>query len=701
MLILSVVYGVFIWRYFSSFTSTISAHFGYLDTVEAWRALDDFINLKVMFKDYFYQYGWFFIFLQAIPYLIFQKTYMAMLISRFFFLPAVGVIISYFVARYILGKKYLILIFLVLSLPFRINFEYVAIRHLMAELSLAILIFSLYHKTSKGYLMAGLVGGMACLTSLEYGLALNIGVFIFFVLNWKLRMASFEKKEYRSFLLGQTIALIPFLLYLLMNGAVGNYLSFTLGYIKSFYYSSPCSPDSFPRLADAVSEIQSNSYSLFGKAIPLLFLQKLNMYIVFFFYILSTFYLAGRYYMLRKLTRTEAIASILIIYGFLIYKRTLNNPCFGYFTYSLVPFMLLLTLIVGNLVAKFKNGTTRVKIIIIVAFLFVTAWLALTEVSGITEEILVTKKVKTQLSFSTTYYPKVGAPLPNKDVKAYEEIYRYIVSRAKKSDPLFVYPWGPYNQLTNMPAPNSILNPAQFIAGERFINRTIADLEKYQPKYTIINIYNNLSIAHWGKNGAGLNRYLAVNDKKDGVIFTGIGNEVERYILSNYFPVYRNEIGVVLQRRAKPIYINNYYRKVKQITDITKEKIVLDGMKSVGTKAKYQFLRRDGKWKLVLSTPIKATDIVVELKLNANLFTRELSRYDIIAHAVVSRPGDSFADAGVISSTDWQLLRITLNGVEQINAVEITVSKNKGAIWWLLPDDLEIKKITFYGWIHD
>ncbi|MCJ7793090.1 MAG: hypothetical protein MUP45_03875 [Candidatus Marinimicrobia bacterium] len=94
------------------FFSDINLIFGYIDYQHNWRGLEEFIRFRIPFKDYFYEYGWFFLFLQLPAYLFFCRSFLAVLISRHLYLPLVGLLLSYVVALNVLKKKHLILIFL-------------------------------------------------------------------------------------------------------------------------------------------------------------------------------------------------------------------------------------------------------------------------------------------------------------------------------------------------------------------------------------------------------------------------------------------------------------------------------------------------------------------------------------------------------------------------------------------------------------
>ena len=101
-------YFFLIWSKFSSSLSRFSHQFGYLDSQHHWRILDDFVKFRMPFRDYFLSpsHGWFYLLFQSVPYLILKRTFLAVLIIEFLYLPVMGVIFSYSVAKNVLRKKY-------------------------------------------------------------------------------------------------------------------------------------------------------------------------------------------------------------------------------------------------------------------------------------------------------------------------------------------------------------------------------------------------------------------------------------------------------------------------------------------------------------------------------------------------------------------------------------------------------------------
>ena len=531
--ILSIIKG------FLSVISDSNSNFGYMDYQNNWRGLSDLTDLKIPFKDFYYEYGWFFLILQSPAFLLFGKNFLAVIISREIYLPAVAVLVSILLAKNFLRSNKLVLLFMVFALLFRTSYDYTSMRHLMAELSLSFFaLFSFgsgqkalfFHLRKTNLLIvSGILAGLSLLTSLEYGIALNLTMLI--IMGIKIiDDKNFVKLYLLKFLFPQSLTVLPFVIWLHINNALLNYWNFTFRFINNFYQGSPCVGESFPRI-DQIDILSNTSrFLLFG--LPVEWLQKLNFYVVLLFYLGALIWCLIKFFQERKINGI-VIYLMLTIYGLFISIRTLINPCVGYFTYSLIPFFILLTLGVQAILTKQEKNSSKIKTNIFITI--VLLWFIITSTNEITNLIFNRKKiVPPQITSQQEYYPPAGLFLDANLVKGYEETAKFIYDNTTKDDYIFVYPWGPYNSITGRKSASSFSTSFQYVtAGSEFTSKAKNELLEKKPRLVIINLYNAGGVARFGRNREDVFDFVA-NRGEDGPVFSGSGNDIEFFILENY-----------------------------------------------------------------------------------------------------------------------------------------------------------------------
>jgi hypothetical protein len=692
--VLLVLYLYLIWTGFASYRLNTTSIFGYLDFQNNWRAMEDFVSFKTPFQDYFFEYGSFFLFLQSGVYLLFGRGFSALLISRYLYLPLLSTLLSYVIAVNVLKKKYLALVCLIFLILFGTNYDFTSVRHLVAELSLSFLILFFWYKKQKYLFLSGLVAGFAVLTALEYGLALNVAIFIIFVLSL---FSEVKLKNYffNRFILGQLLILFPYFFWLYLKGALVNFYEFTYGYMRVFYSVSPCSSGSFPRLED-IGLIKPVSKLLIFE-LPVEFLQNVNLYLVFAVFAVSSIVLVILSLKRKKIITSHLVELSLIVYGLLIFVRTLDTPCLGYFVYGLVPFFLLLVIYLEkilNLSLQSKKPWFRNLPYLFVLFIF--GWFILTENTGHVVEYWGKKTVKPEIKDAPALelYPPAGWFIDKPIADGYKEAVDYIDSNSDISDFLFVYPWGPYNNLTHRRPPNSISNAFHYVTDQKFVDRTKRELETKKPKLVVINIYNNLGMVHYGKIRGDVPRYFSLGTV-EGPVFSGTGNDVEKYILENYETVFHNNIAIIMKPRNESINIKQDIQTVYSATDWQKENINLNNMSNKDQNGAFTVTDKNASWTVTFNQPIEATDIAVKLKLDDSLLTRHFSRYFL--NSSVTVVGEEKPRlASELATKDWQTIKIPFVKAEKISSVKIEIGKNSGLMWWLNPNQIDIKSVEFF-----
>jgi len=674
---------------FRTALSSISSTFGYMDYHHHWRVLDDFASLKMPFKDYFHRpsYGFFYLLIQFFPYQFFNRTFFALLIVRHLYLPMIAVIMSYFVARNVLRKLPLIIIFLFFCFLFRLNYIYESPRHLIAELSLSFFILYFLKNRNQYLLISGIIAGLSVLTSLEYGVALNLAIFLLFLFSF-FSEVKLTKPFFNRFILGEIVVLAPYFFWLFINGVLYQFWEYSITGITNFYYASPCSHSSFPRLAEIKDLVASSQWLVFN--IPIEFLQRFNFYLVFTFYIFSALILLAFFLKNKKISRNQLVKLALIIYGSLIYLRTLDTPCTGYFTYGLVPFFLLIALLIGDAIRGWQKKSLALKTVVILAMTLIFSWFVLTEDTGLLLKNFGKKETpKEKETFASEFYFPLGWFIRKDLAGQYQEITNYIVDNSDKNDFLYVYPWGPYNHLTGRRSPSRYPLPS---ISDR--EKIVEELQTKKPKFIVVNLYNNLGIAHYGKTRGDVGRYYSL-ESEDGPVFAGSGDAIQKYIIENYQVAFKNDLAVVMESRTVPITLGEKRRETATLENWTEEEIELVAMKKSDSLGKYLIAGEKASWILDLAEPIQASDLTVDLKLDGNLFTKHLTRYFLNLYVQTSATEEPILTRSV-AHKNWQTVEINLGVTKEIREIKIEVGENTGLIWWLNPHFLEIKNIIFY-----
>ncbi|MCJ7793089.1 MAG: hypothetical protein MUP45_03870 [Candidatus Marinimicrobia bacterium] len=522
----------------------------------------------------------------------------------------------------------------------------------MAELSLSFFILFLFNQSEKYLWWSGISGGLAVLTALEYGVALNLAVaavcfFSFFSATRIIRI------YFKKFIFGQLIILLPFFFWLLINRALRNYWDFTLAFVNNFYYASPCSGDSFPRLEN-ISQLRPTSKLLVFN-LPIEFLQQVNFYLVVIFLVSLFLFLLIRLIIKRKFSRSDLIKLSLTIYGLVISLRTLDNPCTGYFSYSLVPFFLLLALLIDRLLSWIKKRkSVGLKAIGITGIMIIFAWFLITEYTGTLVQIFGKKEapVKKEVVASEFYRP-AGWFIKKDYVRDYQEVVNYIKKHSEKEDFLYVYPWGPYNQLANRKSPTSLTNALQVgIAGEKFMEMTEKELIMKKPKLIVINLFNNLGTVRYGLGRGDVARYFSWLGE-EGPVFVGDGSLIERFILTNYRPVLKNDLAVVMEPRVEPIMIPEKKKEIFSKKNWLEGEIELVSMKKTNQPNQYAVIGKKASWTYLLEKPIEAMELNIDLKLDGDFLTKHLSRYFLNIEVVTADTEESHLTKS-LAWKDWQ-----------------------------------------------
>lgn len=520
---------------FHYFTFDADRMFGYLDYQSHWQSLYDLLDGKVLYRDFYWEYGFLTLFLRLPFLLLFGKTFYGLFFSNFIFLPLLGIALSYTIAKQYLNKKSLIL-FMFMMVLYRTNNDYNAIRHLIPELGLITAILGIYENKTWKKLTGGFLLGISLISSAEYALIANIT----FVLFFSIYLFTKERKDIiKNFI--QTFAFQTgigslFLLYLLKNNILNSYISFHSQFVSAFYTNSPCR-EVFPRISDFVTTFQNENGLLFN--IFMLF-QRLNIYAVLIV-ILFLFV----YHIRHRNSKLFLLNISLILYVVLAYTRTLNTPCYLHYG---VTFTLLLS---SSLL--FIPTSKRVHYITIAIII----WLCVS--SGFQHMV---KKVfdygkGPEISQEKEYLPIAGMNMSKPLVEEYKSVTNYIQANTTDSDYVYVYPDGPYRQLTGRQSPTAVYSSVYYGLVPSLVEKTYAELSTKKPQYIILNIFNSSSFIS-AVNGVNYNVY----SEGKNVIIEGITTKVEDYIQANYDIVEKKKIAWILKRRGIPKPAKHFYSSI-------------------------------------------------------------------------------------------------------------------------------------------
>lgn len=135
---------------------------GYIDEGEHVRSLDDVLSGKVPYKDFYWQYGPFYIYLQLPAYVLFGRNYNALFMSQHTYLLFLSIIVSFIWAIILFNSGFLRLFFVIVCIFHNVNCIYPSIRHLIAELSLAMFILSLRKTDKKSFIFLSRLNRRFC-----------------------------------------------------------------------------------------------------------------------------------------------------------------------------------------------------------------------------------------------------------------------------------------------------------------------------------------------------------------------------------------------------------------------------------------------------------------------------------------------------------------------------------------------------------
>lgn len=470
--------------------------FSYLDNQIYWESLYRLSLGQVLYKDFFWEYGIYYLLIGMPTYLLFGKTYLAYMITRLIFIPIIAAIMLAVMGKKVLNSKEASIFLTLTVIMGGLNFA--NLRHLIPELGVILIVFG-YHKNKtdkyKNVIYGGMLVGVSFLGSIEYAIAAVFSLTGYLLFNI-LKKNNFkpDKLLLKSFLPGLSIVAIYFG-YLTFNGALEQMFLYFSQSGESFYTVSPCS-EYFPRFWEVTQ----------GRISLIKYINLLKYYFIPAFLITYSFYLI--FTKNRKLEHTFA----LVLFSLLSYVRPIVTPCDPYLSYGIPLILLTSFYLYSNSTGKLKKVTLFFIFYILVFTLppYLNRYL-----SPIKKEI-------------TVYSDIAKVRLKPEDTQSLKQSVNYINANHQNKT-VFTYPHGPFLQTAKLKPGLSTTSTLYYQLVPSVKEKIIKEIEAYPPDIVIINGIN----AHDYLSSFN-NLVYNIVQTENNIHFIGYTSEIEEFIMKNY-----------------------------------------------------------------------------------------------------------------------------------------------------------------------
>lgn len=453
--------------------------------------------------------------------------------------PLTAVILLYLIGKSFFKSNYLFL-FLLGTTAFSI-IDFVGLRHLIPELALVLYFVATINQSKKHFLYSGILMGIAFTSSLEYAV---IGIICLVLYTYLKNGFSLKVdiEKYKTFLLPLTTIGGAFLLYLVLNGALSNFINYYISSSSAFYAHSPCR-DYFPRLF----QLTSNEIGFYQ------YFSKLKYYLIPLFLIVNSLIIFKKRESIKYWP--EIIATSL--FALLSYTRPLMNTCDVYLNYGMVFVLFSLVL---TLQEKGINKYKKIPYWLFISYLIVI------QVKPLVQKINLTA-FNTQRN--NIYYERLSYKISPELKEQFEEVITYIKDNSQDNDLVITYPHGPYAQMLNRKPVKGTTSTLYYQLVPEIIPEVLDNLKASPPTFVVLN-------------GINARDYLSaiyklpynVVSSNNRVHFTGWNTEVEKYISSNY-QIEKKFENVWILKKTKDTYEKEIYL-AKSFDNISVELINLE-----------------------------------------------------------------------------------------------------------------------------
>jgi len=625
-------------------------NFGYLDHQLYWEALHRLLNGQVFYRDFYWEYGPLYLIYSLPLFVLLKQTFGAYIFIRLIFLPLTGIVLAFFLGRELLKGKYLVLFLLISAMYSTLNFT--TIRHLIAEFGLVLTLLGLYSGDRKKVIRGSVFLGISFTAGVEYAAISIIVLTIYTIWHVYHKGKSIDFRNLAAACSGPLVAGTLFFGYLFVNGALGNYINFFKEFSTSFFYLSPCR-SGFPKLnLEIFTSLPAFRRSnLF--AIPLLNL--------------STFiYLFVKE---RKRRVTPVLLTLLLFSGF-AYFRTMINPCLNTASYSITLLLLVLVYTLEIVVRK------KLKIVVYIVIIWLLLLSAPNGPMDLVEVLFRKSDVETE------YLEKAGIYLDKDKVSKIRPVVDYIKDVTNEGDYVYVYPYGPYNQLTNTTSPVSVIISTHYELAPFLVPKVIENLESKKPEFIIVNRVNAWSYL--------ASMYLIPQSTVahgDVPIFVADLTDVEKYISQNYTIDKRFDQIWVLKRRESPVEYTPPY--ISKEVNIVKTKLT-----------NYESMIELQEAQKLFVTGPNPEIVYVKFPVRANLGLSKYTSQYLIQAYLFTTSGQLLGTRADIMSSNWQKLWMEIRNDEKLQEGALFIlrlSDNKG--FFSLggaPRSIQIKEPEFF-----
>ncbi len=310
------------------------------------------------------------------------------------------------------------------------------------------------------------------------------------------------------------------------------------------------------------------------------------------------------------------------------------------------------------------------------------------------------KTFNNRVSLEKMFLPIAGLSLKKELTKQYKEIIDFIQENTDKNDSIFVYPNGPYYQLTKRKSAVSIATSSHYEFSPSLIGITLKQLKMKQPKLVIINIYNASSLKT-NLNGMTYNLHSEGNN----LIYEGLNTPVEDYICSNYEIIKKLNIAWILRKKETPASVKRMYLPINRAFQWNigiegLEGIIPNKPNSFSNPVVFKVKKRNPAIGLRLDTFENINLIKLPVKVNIG-FAKVFSKY-LIGVYIVTENSHIYLTNIQFATSDWQDVWINLPDLNtKVSKLIIRVSDNEGFFWFGKPKEISIKQPEVFSYNQD
>jgi hypothetical protein len=637
------------------------------DDATFWNSLDSFIHGKVIYRDYIWDYGLLYVILASPFYLLFNQSFLSVILIKEIFFPLLSIIISIVIGK-LFFKNYKLLFFLTLLCIFYVNNSFISLRYLIPELGLALFIIALKTKNLKKSYLASFIIGISFLGALEYAIASLFSSAIALLIFSSKKFPFSKNQIIKLITLSTSIPLIYFFLLYSQN-ALKPFFEFYSQISNSFIASSP-NPTLFPRLSQLDAIFNSNS-SNFSQNLQI-FLQSLNFYLIPLFCLFLIFKLIFK----KNNTSLNYLIPFLLYY-LLTYYRIIVTPDVLRLQYNFTLFFVAL-LIFHKYLPKKLSFT-------LITWIFLTSHF-LSNQNHLFNLFKIPQKNDTQ-SASTQ---KTILPVSKAYSQDLSAILDYIGKNTKPSDSIYSYPSGSYHLLSkrkyNYTSPTACYD---FLVPS-LAKKTLEQFNTNTPALIILNTTNGITCQF------GLTLKYKYHSQANNLFIEGPLSPLEEFITKNYEIALKTKYAWVLKPARNTPNNQSLFTPIQTEWNINYQNVKLISNQTHNT---FTFQTQNNKPIITFQSKNLNNAYIGKITLKLNNYLKPLTRYRWGLFFETSL-GNEIITNGLFTSGDWQDLWFYIPSFKdryrQTNSVSLILSPNYGFLPIGEKLEIQIKQIEIF-----